>query len=236
MHKAVETNRPRSWLRSLIFYSMLLVLVYAGSKIVPVVVKTFRFAQAMQHEVRNGPINESTTFIQRRLVAEADRLGLDLRPEDLSIQRNGAGLRISASYVVTVKFAEGWSFDWHFAPSYRGVRRPTSFGGSGATSARRSDRDRDSIANAGAPSENALKWRTSLWTSGSSTAIPEVRSPQRQRVSLPSSMTPWELPSNSKRVGEGSSTSSSTAAPSFPERADCLPSSCVGPGRAPRTS
>ncbi len=141
MKKTVETNRPRSWVRSLIFYSLMLVVIYAGSKIVPVVVKTFRFAQAMEHEVLNGPINESTAFIHRRLVAKADRLGLDLRPESLSIQRNGAALRISASYVVTVKFAEGWSFDWHFDPSYQGVRRPTSFGGSGAmTSTRRSDR------------------------------------------------------------------------------------------------
>ena len=130
MRKTVETNGPRSWLRSLIFYSMMLVIVYAGAKIVPVVVKTFRFAQAMQYEVRNGPINESTAFVHRRLAAKADELGLDLRPENLSVQKNGAGLRISASYVVTVKFAEGWSFDWHFDPSYRGVRRPTSFSGS----------------------------------------------------------------------------------------------------------
>ena len=130
MKKTVETNRPRSWLRSLIFYSVMLVVVYAGSKIVPVVVKTFRFAQAMQHEVLNGPINESTAFIHRRLVARADRLGLGLRPGNLVVERSGAALRISANYVVTVKFAEGWSFDWHFDPSYRGVRRSTTFGGS----------------------------------------------------------------------------------------------------------
>ena len=107
----------------------MLVVVYAGAKIVPVVAKTFRFAQAMQHEVLNGPINESTAFIHRRLEAEADRLELNLQPGNLSIQKNGPALRISASYVITVKFAEGWSFDWHFDPSYRGVRRATSFGG-----------------------------------------------------------------------------------------------------------
>ena len=128
MKKTVETNR--SWLRTLISYSVMLAFVYVGAKILPVVVKTFRLAQAMQHEVRNGPMNESTAFIHGRLVGEADRLGLDLRPESISIEKDGAALRISASYFVTVKFAAGWSFDWHFDHSYKGVRRPTSFGGS----------------------------------------------------------------------------------------------------------
>ena len=129
MKKTVENYPSRSWLRSLIFYLAILVIVYAGSKIVPVVAKTFRLAQAMQHEVLNGPANESTAFIHSRLVGEADRLGLDLRPENLSIVKNGAALRISASYVVTVKFAGGWTFDWHVDPSYQGVRRATNFGG-----------------------------------------------------------------------------------------------------------
>ena len=130
MMKAVETKPPRSWVRSLVFFSLMAVFVFTGSKIVPVVVQTFRFAQAMQHEVQNGPINEATAFIHRRLAARAETLGLDLGPEDISVQKNGAGLRISASYVVTVTFFEGWSVDWHFNPSYQGIRRPTSFGGS----------------------------------------------------------------------------------------------------------
>lgn len=123
-------SKGQSWLRSLIFFSLMLVVVYTGSKIVPVVVSTFRFSEAIRHEVANGPINESIAFIRGRLEAEAERLGLDLRSESLVVERSGAALRISASYVVTVELAEGWAFDWHFDPSYQGVRRPAAFGGS----------------------------------------------------------------------------------------------------------
>ena len=123
-------KRPMSLLRSVIFLAVMAVVGYAGAKVVPVVVRTFRFSQAIQHEVLYGPANESISFIRNRLTAEASRLGLDVEPQDLVIEKNGPSLKISASYVVTIELAGGYDFDWRFDPSYQGIRRPPAFGGS----------------------------------------------------------------------------------------------------------
>ncbi len=116
-------GRVRAVLRTATFAVLVAVIGYVAVQVVPRVVTSFRFAQAMQNEVLYGPVSEPPSVIHRRLVAEAERLGLNIRPEAIVVQKEGARLSISANYVTRVDLAGGFEFDWPVAQRYEGVRR-----------------------------------------------------------------------------------------------------------------
>lgn len=106
---------------------VLLVIGYVAAMLLPVVVSTFRFSQAMDSEVMQGPLNESAGTVRRRLVAKAKTLGLNIPEEQIVVQKSGPRFEIDADYVVPVEMIGGFSFDWHFQPHKAGVRRSTTF-------------------------------------------------------------------------------------------------------------
>ena len=77
----------------------------------------------MQDEVLYGPIAEPASAIHRRLVREASRLGLEIRPEAIVVSKRGATLSIRASYVSHIELVGGLSFDWPLNQHYEGTRR-----------------------------------------------------------------------------------------------------------------
>jgi hypothetical protein len=117
--------------RTIYFFVLAAVLSYAAAKVVPVVVTSFRFAQAMQAEVLHGPVNEPASTIHRRLVGDADRLGLEIPPEALLVEKRGAALSISARYVAHVEVFRGFAIDWPVDQHYQGTRRSSAGGGRG---------------------------------------------------------------------------------------------------------
>ena len=105
---------------------VLLVIGYVAAVTIPVAVSTFRFSQAMGNEVLHGPIDEAASVVQRRLVAAANRQGLEMSPEQIVVKKSGARYEIDAQYAIPVEFVGGVMFDWHFRPHKEGTRRPTT--------------------------------------------------------------------------------------------------------------
>jgi hypothetical protein len=118
-------------LRAARFLLLTLVLGYAGATVFPVVSSTFKFSQAIQHEVMYGTANEPAALIHRRLVGEASRLGLNVPPDSIVIEQRGARLQISANYVARIQLPGGFTVDWPFDTSHEGTRRPPTFGSNG---------------------------------------------------------------------------------------------------------
>jgi len=118
-------------LRAAYFVLLTLVLGYVGTTVFPVVASTFRFSQAIHHEVMYGTANEPAALIHRRLVGEASRLGLNVPPDSIVIEQRGARLQISANYVARIRLPGGFTVDWPFDTSHEGTRRPPAFGGNG---------------------------------------------------------------------------------------------------------
>lgn len=118
-------------LRAARFLLLTLVLGYAGATVFPIVASTFRFSQAIQHEVMHGTANEPVALIHRRLVGEAGRLGLDVPPDSIVVEQRGARLQISANYVARIRLPGGFTVDWPFDTSHEGTRRPPVFGSNG---------------------------------------------------------------------------------------------------------
>ena len=69
----------------------------------------------------------AASFVHGRLVAAADRLGLDISPRQIVVQKNGAHYEIDADYVVPLEFFGGFTIDWRFRPHKEGTRRPPAF-------------------------------------------------------------------------------------------------------------
>lgn len=113
-------------LSKLVALVVLLVIAYSAVVMIPVVVSTFRFSQAMDEEVLHGAINESASSVHGRLVAAAYRLGLDVSPGQIVVKKNGAHYEIDADYVVPLEFFGGFKIDWRFRPHKEGTRRPAS--------------------------------------------------------------------------------------------------------------
>jgi hypothetical protein len=114
-------------LPKLVALVVLLLIGYVAAVTIPVVVSTFRFSQAMDDEVLHGAANEPTSFVHQRLVAAADRLGLDMSPDQVIVKRSGALYEIDADYVVPVEFIGGLTIDWRFRPHKEGIRRRPAF-------------------------------------------------------------------------------------------------------------
>jgi len=105
---------------------VLLAIAYVAAVTIPVAISTFRFSQAMGNEVLHGPIDEAVSLVQRRLIAAANRLGLEMSPEQIVVKKSGARYEIDAQYAIPVEFIGGVMFDWHFRPHKEGTRRPTT--------------------------------------------------------------------------------------------------------------
>jgi hypothetical protein len=105
------------------FVLLTLVLGYCAAKVVPAVAASFRFAQVMQDEVLHGPVNEPASTIHRRLIGEASRLGIEVAPDAIVVDKRGATLNISARYLARVELL-GMDIDWPIDQRYEGTRRP----------------------------------------------------------------------------------------------------------------
>jgi len=113
--------------RKLVAMVVLLVIAYAAAVTIPVVLATFRFAQAMDDEVLHGPANEPASTVQRRLEARAEILGLEIPRGHIVVQKTGTRYEIDADYIVPIELVGGIAFDWPFHPHKAGVRRSDAY-------------------------------------------------------------------------------------------------------------
>lgn len=113
--------------RKLVAIVVLAAIAYLASVLVPVVVSSFRFSQAVGSEALNGPVNEPATVVKRRLLARAETLGLALSPEQLVVQKDGPRFVLDADYVVPIRLFGVVAFDWRFRLHKEGTRRPPVF-------------------------------------------------------------------------------------------------------------
>jgi len=103
---------------------VLLLLAYTGWVFLPNLWASFQVRQAMQDEVFYGPVAESPSNIESRILATARQYGLDIPRRALQVDKDGPRVRISAEFAVPVDFGGGLVWRWHQEVSYEGTRRP----------------------------------------------------------------------------------------------------------------
>ncbi|MGD8331213.1 MAG: hypothetical protein PVJ49_17415, partial [Acidobacteriota bacterium] len=105
---------------------VLVAIAYVAAVTIPVVISSFQFSQAMDTEVLYGPANEAAGMVHRRLVAQAEALGLRMSAEQIVVKKSGPRYEIDASYIVPIEFL-GVTYNWQFNPHKEGVRRSTAY-------------------------------------------------------------------------------------------------------------
>ncbi len=110
-------------IRGVIALVVVVGMVYAGMKFIPVRAAALQFADAIHDEVVYAGGRRRTTDEQIRtsLLERAVILGLPIRRENITITRQGRKyLVIDARYTVVIELIGGYTYDWSFSPHYEG--------------------------------------------------------------------------------------------------------------------
>lgn len=115
--------------RRLVALLTLLLLAWLAWAFVTPLVASFELRQAMHSETLYGPVNESPSRIQSRLLAVARRNGLDLEPREMRVEKRGPVVRVEARFTAPVDFGAGLVWHWRQRASYEDTRRPGALRG-----------------------------------------------------------------------------------------------------------
>lgn len=112
----------KSSIRGLIALAMMVALVYAGYKFIPVRTAAYRFNDTIRDEVvYAGSRRTNDDQVMKNLLDEATILGLPIQRDDIEITRSGRRyIIIEASYTVVVELVGGYTYDWNFHHRHEG--------------------------------------------------------------------------------------------------------------------
>jgi hypothetical protein len=89
---------------TLIWLVVMVALIYAGFKVIPVLVTEYQFQDFMQTTARFASVNRNTTAadISKSVMDEATKQAIPLQPDDIHVTAQSGDISISADYSVTV--------------------------------------------------------------------------------------------------------------------------------------
>lgn len=99
-----RSERGSAQLKTIIWLVILVAGIYAGIKIVPVLVTEYQFQDFMQTTARFASVNRLTTpaDITKSIMDEAQKQDIPLMVEDVHVTAEAGLVNISADYSVTV--------------------------------------------------------------------------------------------------------------------------------------
>jgi hypothetical protein len=94
---------------------ILVALVYAGIKVMPILVDEYQFQDGIQNIARFASVNrQDNPKIQKAVLTEAEKDDLPDRPEDIKVEGSSGNVRISVDYSVTVDLSVyQWTLNFH---------------------------------------------------------------------------------------------------------------------------
>jgi hypothetical protein len=114
----LRNQRGSANLKSVIWLLILVACVYAGIKVVPVLVTEYQFQDFMQSTARFASVNRNTTAadISKSVLDEATKQAIPLKPEDVHVTAESGLVNISADYTVIVDLSV-YQLTLNFHPS-----------------------------------------------------------------------------------------------------------------------
>jgi hypothetical protein len=113
--RRLNRQRGSGSLKAIVCTAILVALVYVGIKVLPILVTEYEFQDSIQNIARYASVNrQDETKIQKAVVAEAQKDGLPIMPEDVKVEGAGGNVQISADYSVTVDLSVyQWTLNFH---------------------------------------------------------------------------------------------------------------------------
>lgn len=99
-----RSERGSAQLKTIIWLVILVAGIYAGVKIVPILMTEYQFQDFLQTTARFASVNRMTTAadISKSVLDEAQKEDIPLMPEDVHVTAESGLVNISADYSVTV--------------------------------------------------------------------------------------------------------------------------------------
>jgi len=100
---ARAAERGASRLKAIIYIAILGVLIFAGIKVIPILLNGYEFEDSMKTTARFASVNRQTPDdIRKALMQEAAKDDVPIKADDLHITSEAGNIRIEGSYTVTV--------------------------------------------------------------------------------------------------------------------------------------
>lgn len=110
-----NSQRGAGHLKAIVWTLILASLVYVAVKVLPVLVGEYEFQDAIQTIARFGSANrQDNTKIRQAVVAEVEKEGLPVKPEDIKVEGSSGNVNINVDYSVTVDLSVyQWTLNFH---------------------------------------------------------------------------------------------------------------------------
>lgn len=119
-----DGERGSGSVRNILLLVSVAVGIFLAVKLVPVVLVTFEFSDAIRQEIEFSDPDEDARQVRARLRARARELGLDVSEEAIEVEKRGDWMHVDARYTIPVELPGGYVYEWELSPSHEGRGHP----------------------------------------------------------------------------------------------------------------
>jgi hypothetical protein len=110
-------ERGEGRLGTLVGLSVLVLTVYLGYKVVPVMVNAYAFRDYIEQETRFAALAKKDEDVVKRVLRKAQELELPIQAKNIKVNRSASHFDIAVRYtvpIVTPLYTYNWEFDERF--------------------------------------------------------------------------------------------------------------------------
>jgi cell division protein FtsL len=112
---ARQTERGAGHLKAILWTGVLVALIFAGFKVVPVLITEYQFQDGIQNIARfASATRKSNEEVKKAVLEEAQKDDVPIQTEDVKVEGSSGNVHINVDYSVTVDLAVyQWTLNFH---------------------------------------------------------------------------------------------------------------------------
>ena len=112
------SERGEGRLGTLFGLSVLVLTVYLGFKVVPVMVNAYAFRDYIEQEARFAALQKKDDEVIKRVLRKAQELELPVKAKNIRVNRDQSHFDIAVKYTVLIE-TPVYTYNWDFDERYR---------------------------------------------------------------------------------------------------------------------
>jgi hypothetical protein len=118
MQEIRREERGEGRFGSFVALMVLLIAIYAGVKVVPVMVNSYAFRDFLEGEARFAALRKHDDEVKNRILRKAQELDLPIGPKEIIVNRTNVYFDVRVQYTVPI-VTPVHTFNWDFDESIR---------------------------------------------------------------------------------------------------------------------
>ena len=98
--------------------SVLVLTIYLGCKVVPVMVNAYAFRDYIEQETRFAALSKKDDEVVKRVLRKAQELELPVQTKNIRVNRSASHFDIAVKYTVPI-VTPVYTYNWDFSEQYR---------------------------------------------------------------------------------------------------------------------